>query len=113
MLHHQAWYRAHAAVRLPERVEPWRARLGLAPAGVLIRAQEKRWASCDVTGVLRFNWRIVQAPVSLIDYVVAHELVHRLHRHHTPDFWATLGRVLPDYEDRREALRRMGERLVW
>jgi len=45
--------------------------------------------------------------------VVAHELVHLLHRHHTPDFWPTLGRVLPDYEERREALRRLGERLVW
>lgn len=108
-----AWYRAHAATRLPERVEPWRAYLGLAPAGVLIRSQEKRWASCDVSGVLRFNWRIVQAPVSLIDYVVVHELVHLEHRHHTPDFWAALGRVLPDYEERREALRQIGGRLVW
>ncbi|HEV7518571.1 MAG TPA: SprT family zinc-dependent metalloprotease [Thermoanaerobaculia bacterium] len=108
------WYRAHAAIRLPERVEPWRARLELPPAGgVLIRSQEKRWASCDVAGVLRFNWRIVQAPVSLIDYVVAHELIHLRHRHHTPEFWAALGRVLPDYEERREALRQIGERLVW
>jgi predicted metal-dependent hydrolase len=108
-----AWYRAHAAARLPERVEPWRDRLGLAPASVLIRSQEKRWASCNGGQVLRFNWRIVQASVSLIDYVVAHELVHLLHRHHTPAFWAALGRVLPDYEERREALRRIGERLVW
>jgi predicted metal-dependent hydrolase len=109
-----AWYRAHAADRLPERVAPWRARLDLPPDGpVLIRSQEKRWASCDSNGVLRFNWRLVQAPVSLIDYVVAHELVHLEHRHHTPEFWATLGRVLPDYEERREALRRIGERLIW
>jgi hypothetical protein len=108
-----SWYRAHAAVKLPERVEPWRDRLGLEPAGVLIRSQEKRWASCDGGQVLRFNWRIIQAPVSLIDYVIAHELVHLRHRHHTLDFWTTLGRVLPDYEERREALRRIGERLVW
>jgi predicted metal-dependent hydrolase len=107
------WYRAHAADRLPEQVEPWRTRLGLAPAGLLIRSQEKRWASCAADGILRFNWRIIQAPVSLIDYVVAHELVHLLHRHHTPEYWATLGRLLPDYEERREALRRLGERLVW
>ena len=108
-----SWYRAHAEARLPERVEPWRATLGLAPAGVLIRSQEKRWASCDAGQTLRFNWRIIQAPVSLIDYVVAHELVHLLHRHHTPDFWAALGLVLPDYEERREGLRQIGERLVW
>jgi predicted metal-dependent hydrolase len=108
-----AWYRGRATERLPERVEPWRARLGLSPTGILIRSQEKRWASCDGQGLLRFNWRIVQAPASLIDYVVAHELVHLLHRHHTPDFWAALGRLLPDYEERRDALRRIGEQLVW
>jgi predicted metal-dependent hydrolase len=49
----------------------------------------------------------------LVDYVVAHELVHLGHRHHTAAFWAALGRVMPDYEARREALRGMGARLEW
>lgn len=95
------------------RLSIWRERTGLAPAGVLIRSQESRWGSCDPKGVLRFNWRIVQAPLRLIDYVVAHELAHLLHPGHTPDFWAALGRIMPDYEERREALRRLGDRLVW
>lgn len=108
-----AWYRERAQARVPERVAAWSARLDLQPASVLIRDQQKRWASADVKGNVRFNWRIIQAPTRLIDYVAAHELVHLAYPDHTRDFWATLGRALPDYEARREALRRLGRQVVW
>jgi predicted metal-dependent hydrolase len=107
------WFRARAAIRLPERVAALSARLGLHPSSVLIREPKKRWGSADASGTVRFNWRIIQSPTRLIDYVVAHELVHLAHPDHTRDFWSTLGRVMPDYEARREALRRLGRQLVW
>src|SRR5690606_22377907 len=107
------WYRAHARARLPERVEAWAARLGVEPTNVLVRDQRKRWASCDDQGVLRFNWRVIQAPMRLVDYVVAHGLVRLRHREHTAALWARLGVVMPDYEVRKEALRRLGPRLQW
>ena len=66
-----------------------------------------------MTGILRLNWRIIQAPLRLVDYVVAHELVHLRFANHTPGFWAALGAGMRDYEDRREALRRMGREWVW
>jgi hypothetical protein len=62
---------------------------------------------------VRFNWRIIQAPVRLVDYVVAHELVHLRHPDHTEAFWAALGKVMPDHEKRKNDLRRVGARLVW
>jgi predicted metal-dependent hydrolase len=107
------WYRHHAAERLPERAAIWAKKMGVAAPVVLIRDQRRRWGSCDPKGNLRFNWRIVQASMRLVDYVVAHELVHLAHRKHTAAFWAALGRVVPDYEARREALRGMGARLEW
>jgi hypothetical protein len=61
----------------------------------------------------RDSQRDVGAPKRLIEYVVAHELVHLLHADHTREFWATLGRVMPDYEERRTRLRELGPRLVW
>ncbi len=64
-------------------------------------------------GVIRLSWRIVQAPLRLIDYVVAHERVHLTHRNHTRAFWETLGRVMHDYDTRRAALRALGPRLEW
>jgi predicted metal-dependent hydrolase len=108
-----AWFRERAAVRVPERVAAWSARLGLHPSTVLIREPRKRWGSADAKGNVRFNWRIIQTPTRLIDYVVAHELVHLAHPDHTRDFWSTLGRAMPDYEVRREALRRLGRQVVW
>lgn len=107
------WYRRRAEERIPERAIWWGERLSLKPAGVLIRSQEKRWASCDPAGVLRFNWRIIQASPRLLDYVIVHELIHLLHSDHTPAYWAALGQAQPDYEDRRDALRKIGARLVW
>jgi predicted metal-dependent hydrolase len=87
--------------------------LGAEPSAVLIREQRKRWGSADAQGVLRFNWRVVQAPTRLVDYVVAHELVHLRYPNHTRGFWAALGQVMPDYERRREELRRLGRMMVW
>ena len=108
-----SWFRRHAAERLPERVEAWRARAGVASPRVVVSDQRKRWGSCDQRGTIRLNWRIVQAQMRLVDYVVVHELVHLRHRGHDREFWQTVGRVMPDYERRREELRQCGDRLAW
>ena len=108
-----SWLRGHAAERLPERVEAWRAKAGVSPSRVVVADQRKRWGSCDHRGTIRLNWRIVQAPMRLVDYVVVHELVHLRHRGHGRDYWQAVGRVMPDYERRREDLRRRGSMLAW
>lgn len=108
-----AWFRRHAGERLPERVEAWRARASTAMPRVVIADQRKRWGSCDRNGTVRLNWRIIQAPMRLVDYVVVHELVHLRHRGHGRDYWQAVGRVMPDYERRREELRRRGSRWIW
>ena len=79
-----SWLRGHAAVRLPERVEAWRSKAGVEMPRIVIADQQKRWGSCDRNGTIRFNWRIIQAPMRLVDYVVVHELVHLRHRGHGP-----------------------------
>ncbi|MFO8072827.1 MAG: SprT family zinc-dependent metalloprotease [Polyangia bacterium] len=107
------WYREHAGARLPERVALWARKVGVPAPEVLVREQQKRWGSCDAKGRLRFNWLIIQAPMRLVDYVVAHELVHLLHPNHDNAFWATLGKVMPDYEERRQALREFGSGVEW
>ena len=61
------------------------------------------------------NWRIIQAPVTLVDYVVAHELDHSVlgDDGHSTAFWARLGRVMPDYDARKASLRVLGPSLEW
>jgi predicted metal-dependent hydrolase len=108
-----AWYREHALPRLVASARAWAPKVGVSVPRVLLRDQSRRWGSCDRSGVVRLNWRIVQAPPRLIDYVVAHELVHLMHPHHGPEFWSTLGRAMPDYDGRKAQLRALGPALVW
>jgi predicted metal-dependent hydrolase len=109
----EAWYRTHAQDRLPERAALLAARVGVSTPQVLVREQPKRWGSCDARGAIRINWRIIQAPMRLVDYVIAHELVHLRERNHTRAFWSLIGRVVPDYDRRREELKMLGSRLLW
>ena len=108
-----AWMRHHAARRFPERVQVWHQTVGVPMPRVLIADQLKRWGSCSATGTIRLNWRIIQAPLRVVDYVVVHELVHLRHRGHGTDYWHAVGTVMPDYERRRDELRRIGGRLEW
>ena len=104
----ERWYRQHAETKLKQRVELYACRLGVRPKRILVRSQTKRWASCGPDGALRFNWRIIMAPLSLVDYVVIHELCHLRHASHDGRFWQCVAAVIPDYSERREGLRRNG-----
>ena len=108
-----SWLRRHASVRLPERVAVWQPKAGVPLPRVIVANQQKRWGSCDQRGTIRLNWRIIQAPMRLVDYVVVHELVHLRHRGHGRDYWQDVGRLMPDYERRREDLRACGVGLAW
>lgn len=111
----ERWYREHAERKLRQRVEIYAPRLGVRPKQILVRSQAKRWASCGRDGTLRFNWRIVMAPLSMVDYVVVHELCHLRHANHDRQFWDCVAAVMPDYAERRGSLRRNGVRysIVW
>ena len=106
------WYRRRAEERLPAEVAQWAGKLDRTAPRVIVADQEKRWGSCS-KGVVRLNWRIVQAPPRVIAYVVAHEVVHLLHEDHSRAFWAALGRLLPDYEVRKARLQELDEAMVW
>ncbi len=109
------WYEFHALERLPEIAARWATKLDIALPSAAVRVvtgQTRRWGSC-ANGVLRFNWQIMQAPRALVEYVVAHEVVHLRHEDHSPAFWATLGRAMPDYDARRARLRELGARWEW
>jgi predicted metal-dependent hydrolase len=102
------WYSVQAKKRIIERANIYVKKMGLPDPKVLIRDQQKRWGSCDTKGVLRFNWRIIMAPMSIVDYVIVHELCHLKYRNHSNAFWKYLGSILPDYDKRKERLREEG-----
>lgn len=99
------WYRERAEVKIRERVRAYTALTGKEPKEILLGHQEKRWGSCSRSGVLRFNWRIIMTPVSVMDYVVVHELCHLAHSDHSEKFWSMVASIMPDYKQKREWLR--------
>ncbi len=105
------WYREHADVQIRSAVDRFASRLGVTLTGVELREMKTRWGSGGTNGRLRFNWRIVMAPKRLLEYVVAHELCHIRYHDHSREFWRLLGRVMPDYEQRRQELEQLGPAL--
>ena len=105
-----SWYREHAKERIAERAAYFSKQLGIETPKTFVRDQQKRWGSCNKKGELRFNWRIVMAPMLLVDYVVAHELCHLFFYDHSTEFWSLLRKIMPDYEKRRRLLEKTGVR---
>jgi predicted metal-dependent hydrolase len=103
----------HADLYLPDRLADVCRFLRIDKPSIIVREQKKRWGSCDRNGVLRINWRIIQAHIPLIEYVLVHELAHLGNRSHDRAFWDAVGQWLPDYEQRRARLRELGPSLVW
>ena len=78
---------------------------------VKLRKTKTKWGHCTSTGVVQFNWLIMLAPNSIIDYMIAHEICHLVHMNHSEDFWALVETVCPDYDYYREWLQQHEHRL--
>ena len=102
------WYRSHALIEFKRRVEKYKRLLGVDPEGIRVLDLKYRWGSCSKGGTLNFHWKSVLAPLSMLDYIVVHELVHLKEKNHTPEFWKLVGMVLPDYERRKNWLEQNG-----
>ena len=101
------WYWSRADETIRQAVELWHPRVGKRPARISLGDQKSLWGSCSSKGSLRFNWRIVMAPPELVDYVVVHELCHLVVANHSDSFWEQVGRLMPDYTQRRLKLRKL------
>lgn len=99
------WYFIKSTKIIKQRVNRYSKLLNLFPKKVIIKDQKKRWASCSSDGILRFNWRIAIAPISIVDYVVVHELCHLKVKNHSSDFWKLVSIAMPDYKNRRNWLK--------
>ncbi len=105
------WYRDRALGWLPRRIAPWAERMGLRPGELDVRDLGYRWGSLGKNDRLNIHWAAMQLPVSQLDYVIVHELAHIGQPRHTPAFWATVERALPDYDQRRARLATTGTTL--
>jgi predicted metal-dependent hydrolase len=108
----ERFYRRAARAEIEPRLDRATALAGTPYAGLDIRAQRTRWASCSATGHMSFNWRLLLAPERVLEYVVWHEVCHLQIHDHSAHFWALVGRHWPDYHADRRWLRSHGATLV-
>jgi predicted metal-dependent hydrolase len=132
---HRDWVRAQRAQQRPRlRLDPWRIseqegraaarelirmlvdeeapELGVEVRRIEVRAQRTRWGSCSANGTLSFNWRLVLAPLEVLDYVVVHELCHLRVPDHSSRFWRLVESRRPDWRRRRDWLSAHGGELL-
>jgi predicted metal-dependent hydrolase len=103
-----AFYADKGQPRLARRVAYFAPKVGVTAGRVEVKDLGYRWASCLKDGDLHFHWKCLMAPLTIIDYIVVHELCHLLHRDHSAGFWNEVDKVLPDYAGRKDWLRVRG-----
>ncbi len=99
------WYKKQAAEDFARRLEIFSAKLGVALPKLLISNARTRWGSCNSKREIRLNWRLLQAPPHLINYVICHELAHLKEMNHSARFWAVVGSIYPDYKNAEKELK--------
>ena len=108
----RAMLRELAARELPRRLHTLAAHYGLTVSRVTIRDQHTRWGSCSPRGPISLNWRLVQMPYAVCEYVLVHELMHLRVANHSRRFWRQVAVECPEYELARAWLRRHGRELL-
>lgn len=104
--------RERAKSVLAQRTAYFARQIGVTYGRITVRDQKTRWGSCSQTGNLNFNFRLILAPLEVLDYVVVHELCHRRQMNHSTQFWQEVAQVLPDYRKRKAWLTENGWRLM-
>lgn len=92
------WYKNEAKRVIQERVEYYSQLTGIKYKSVKITDAKRRWGSCGPKGSLNFTWRLIMAPLRIVDYVVVHELAHIDFPDHSKNFWARVRTIMPDFE---------------
>ena len=101
----EKWYRRQALEIISARAAQYSKFTGLKFSKIKITAAKTRWGSCSPSGTLSFSWRLIMAPLEVVDYVVVHEIVHLEEKNHGRNFWKKVGNILPDYKQQLRWLR--------
>lgn len=99
------WYQAQATACFSERIEFYAGKLNILKPLFKLSQAKTRWGSCNNRGVIRLNWRLVQLPMQLVDYVIVHELCHLIEMNHSQAFWKLVADIYPEYQTARRKLK--------
>lgn len=105
------WFRLRSEEILNERVAFYAQKMGKIPNRVVVKTQTKRWGSCSSKRDIFLNWRLVFAPIEVIDYVIIHELSHLVYMNHSSNFWHLVETYDSKYKTHRSWLKENGQQL--
>lgn len=105
------WYIGKAKEKIAPRVKAHARQLGVEVAGVKMADNRYRWGSCSTSNNVGFNWRLIKAPMFVIDYVIVHELAHLIETNHTPRFWNIVRTQAPLMDKAKVWLKENGQLL--
>jgi len=102
------WYRKQAEIVLKEKTAYYALLIGVNPTSIKIRTFKARWGSCSINGDIQYNWKIMMAPETIINYLVIHELCHIHHHNHSPIYWQTVAKYCLHYKEHGRWLKQNG-----
>lgn len=105
------WYKMRAYEKISQRVRWYAQKRGFKYNRINITNAQKRWGSCSCRINLNFSWRLIMAPLPVVDYVIVHELVHLCEKNHSKAFWNKVKMLMTDYEKHQDWLKRNGHLL--
>ena len=105
------WYQKKAALDFGRCLTILAAKLGVPTPPLTLSNAKSRWGSCNSRGEVRLNWRLLQAPPPIINYVICHELAHLKQMNHSAKFWAVVESLFPDYKQAEKALKALSPQL--
>lgn len=106
-------YRREASETFEERLNLYAAEMDVEYSQLQIRSQQTRWGSCSSTGTLSLNWRLIMAPLKIVDYILVHELAHLREHNHSDEFWSLVAEHDPEYQAHAEWLEENSTRLIF
>lgn len=104
----EAYYTRKALERVSARVCYFAPKVGVEIKSIDVKDIGFKWARCGKSGALAFHWKCMMAPARILDYLIVHELCHLIHRNHSAAYWNEVDKVMPDYRERKEWLRKFG-----
>ena len=102
------WYKKKAKKIILQRVSFYSKQTGLKCKKIRITNAKSRWGSCSAKNNLNFAWRLIMAPLLVIDYVVVHELAHSEHKNHSQKFWEKVNKLFPEFKTAKKWLKQNG-----
>lgn len=102
------YFIARGQERLSQRIAYYAPKVGVMPRSIVVKELGHRWASCSPNGNLAFHWKCMMAPQTIIDYIAVHELCHFHYLDHTEAFWNEVDKIISNYNERKEWLKKHG-----